>query len=58
MITLCIILLPNDRVHAIPADSGKLTNSTPVTDEVIELDVAPILTIVSPDCNFVFKVFF
>ena len=32
MINLCNILLPNDRVQAIPADIGKIFNPTPVTE--------------------------
>ena len=34
MIILGITLLPNDRVHAIPADIVKIIKPTPVTDEV------------------------
>ena len=42
MIILCNSLLSNDRVHAIPADSGKMIKPKPVIDTVIEVDVAPI----------------
>ena len=56
MINLCNILLPNDRVQAIAADIGKIINPTPVTDRVIEVDVALMITILSTDSNTVFKV--
>ena len=45
MINLCNILLPNDKVHAIPADIGKIIKPMPVIDRVIEVDVAPMITI-------------
>ena len=38
MITLCNILLPNDKVQAKPADIGKTINPIPVIDKVIEVD--------------------
>ena len=47
-------LLPNDRVHAIPADIGKIIKPTSVIDKVIKVDVAPKISIVSNDSNFVF----
>ena len=56
MINLCNTLLPNDRVQAIPADIGKIVKPTPVTDKVIEVDVAVIRTIESTDSNIVFRV--
>ena len=56
MIILCNTLLPNDRVQAIPADIGKITNPKPVSDKIIEVDVAPMITILSTDSNIVFKV--
>ena len=56
MINLCNILLPNDRVQAIPADYGNTIKTIPVTDKVIEVDVAPIITILSTASNIVFKV--
>ena len=56
MIKLCNTLLPNDRVQAIPADIGKIFNPTPVTDRVIEVDVAAMITILSTDSNTVFKI--
>ena len=40
MINLCNILLPNDIPQAIPADIGKTIKPIPVTDKVIEVDVA------------------
>ena len=55
MINLCITLLPNDRVQAIPADIGKIIEPIPVIDRVIEVDVAPLITILSTDSNIVFR---
>ena len=55
MINLCNILLPNDRVQAIPADIGKIIKHIPVIDRVIEVDVAPMITILSTDSNIVFR---
>ena len=49
-------LLPNDKTQAIPANIGKITNPKPVTDKVIEVDVAAMITILSLDSNTVFKV--
>ena len=56
MINLCINLLHNDRVQAIPADIGNTIKPIPVTDSVIEVYVAPMITILSTDSNIVFKV--
>ena len=56
MINLCNILLPNDRVQAILADIVKMIKPTPVIDKVIEVDVAPMITMLSTDSNIVFKV--
>ena len=56
MIVLCNTLLPNDRVHAIPADIGKIIKPIPVTDRVIEVDVTPMITIVCTDSKIVFRV--
>ena len=56
MIILCNTLLPNDKVQAIPADIGKVIKPTPVTDKVIEVDVAPMITIESTDSKIVFRV--
>ena len=56
MINLCNTLLPNDKVQAIPADIGKINKPTPVFDRVIEVDVAPMITILSNDSNIVFRV--
>ena len=55
MINLCIALLPNDKPQAIPADISKPINPIPVVDRVIEVDVAPIITIVSTDSKLVFS---
>ena len=57
MKNLCNTLLPSDRVHAIPVDIVKTFKPIPVTDRVIEVDVAPMITIVPTDSNFVFRVF-
>ena len=56
MINLCNILLPNHKVQAIPADIGKTIIPIPVTDSVIEVEVAAMITILSTDSNIVFKV--
>ena len=49
MITLCITLLPNDTAHAIPTEIGTIIKTTPVTDNVTEVVLAPIKTTVSTD---------
>ena len=56
MINLCNTLLPKDRPQAIPADIGRITNPKPVTDSVIEVDDAVMITILSTDSNIVFRV--
>ena len=56
MIILCNILLPNDKVQAVPADVGKIIKPIPVTHKVIEVDVAPVMIILSIDSNTVFRV--
>ena len=56
MINYCNILLPNDRVQAIPADIGKAIKPIPVIDRVIEVDVAPMIIILSTDSNTLFRV--
>ena len=56
MINLCNILLPIDRVQAILADIGKTFEPIPVIDRVIEVDVAPMITILSTVSNTVFRV--
>ena len=40
MNNFCDTLLPNDKVQAIPADIVRIIKPTPVTDKVIEVDVA------------------
>ena len=55
MINLCNTLLPKDKIQAIPADIGKITNPKPITDKVIEVEVAPMITIESTDSNIVFS---
>ena len=57
MINLCNTLLPNGRVQAIPTDFGKTIKSTPVIDKVIEIDVTPMITILSTDSNIVLREF-
>ena len=57
MINLCNTLSPNDIVHAIPDDIGKRGKKIPVTDKVVEVDVAPMITILSTDSNIVFRSF-
>ena len=56
MINLCKNLLPNDIPQAIPADIGRAIKPIPVTDRVIEVHVAAMITILSIDSNIVFKV--
>ena len=56
LIILCSTLLPNDRVQTIPADIGKIIGPITVIDGVIEVNVAPIITIVSTDSYIVFTV--
>ena len=49
-------LLPNNKAHAILAYIGKIIKPIPVIDRVIEVDVAPLLTIVSTESNIVIEV--
>ena len=56
MIILCNTLLHNDKVQASPADIGKTIKLIPVIDRVIEVDVAPMIIILSTDSNTVFRV--
>ena len=56
MIILCNILVPNDKLHAIPADTGKIIKPTPASDKVIEADAAAIFTTVSTDSKSMFSV--
>ena len=56
MIILCLNLLPNDKTHGNPDDIRKIVKPTPVIDEVLEVDVVPLITIVSIDSNIVFRV--
>ena len=55
MINLCNTWLLNDGAQAIPADIGKTIRPIPVIDRVIEVDVAPMITILSIDSNTVFR---
>ena len=56
MIILCKTLLINGRVHAMPADIGKIIKPTPIIERDREVDVARIKRIVSTDSNIVFSV--
>ena len=56
MINLCISLLPKDRMHAIPANIGRIFKPKPVIDRVIQVEVAPMITIESTASNTVFSV--
>ena len=56
MIILCNTLLPSDRLHGFLADVGKIIQPIPVIDKVVEVDVAPIITIVSTNSELVFRV--
>ena len=56
MTNFCITLLPNEKVQAILAEIGTTINPTPVTDNVTDVVIAPITTIVSIDSNSVFRV--
>ena len=56
MINLCNTWLLNDGSHAIPADIGRIIKPAPVTVNVMEVDVAPMITILSTDSNIVFRV--
>ena len=58
MTILCNTLLPNDRVHAIPADIGKVIKPIPLIDRVIEVGVAAIIRIVCTDSKNVFRVLY
>ena len=55
MIILCNTLLPSDKVHASPADIGKTMKLKTTTDRVIDVDIAPMITIVSTDSRIVFR---
>ena len=56
MIILGNTLLLKDRVQAIRADIGKTIKPTPVIDKILEVDVAPMITIESTDSDIVFRV--
>ena len=51
LIILCITLKPDDRAQAIPPEIGYTINPTPVTGNVTDVAVAPIITTVSTDSN-------
>ena len=52
----CFTSLPADNSLAVTVDFGIAFNPNPVWDNVVELDVVAILTIVSNDFNAVLKV--
>ena len=54
MINLCNTLLPIDKPQTIPADMGKTIKPIPVVDRVFEVDVAPMVIILSTYSNTVF----
>ena len=54
MIKLFNTLKPKDRVQALPADIGKIIKPIPVSDGVIEVDVAPMIINLYTDSNIVF----
>ena len=56
IINLCNTLLPSYKPQALPADIGNTIKPISVTDNVIEVEVAPKITILSTDSNTVFKV--
>ena len=47
---------PNDKSDAIADDIGKTIRPIPVINRIIEVDVAPIITIVSTNSKIVFRV--
>ena len=57
MINLCNTLLLKGMVQAIPAENGKTIKPIPVIDRVIEVDVAPMIILLSFDPSTVFRVF-
>ena len=56
MINLCNTLLPYDELQAIPTDVVKIIKPIPVIDRTIEVEVAPMITILSTDSSIVFRV--
>ena len=58
MINLCKTLLPNERVQLFPADIGKTIKPIPDLDRVIDVDVDPMIILVSTDSNNVFRVLY
>ena len=57
MIILCTIVLLSDKEQTIRADIGKMIKPIPVIDRIIEVDVAPMISIECTDSNIVFTVF-
>ena len=51
MNNFCNVLLPNDIVQETQAIIGNTFKPIPVTDRVLEVDVAPIITIESTNSN-------
>ena len=58
MIISCITLLPIDNSHAVGVDIGIAIKRIPVKDNVKELVVVALITIVSNDFNIVVNVFY
>ena len=58
MIKLCNTFSPNDEPHAILANFGKIFKPILVIDKVIEVGVAPKITIVSTDSKIVSRVLY
>ena len=58
MINLCNTLLPNDRVHGIPADINKIIKLIPAIDRATKVDVSPMITTLSIDSNIVLRVLY
>ena len=56
MINFCNTLLPNGKPQAIPVDIGEIITLKPVIDRVIEVEVAPMITIESSDSKTAFRV--
>ena len=56
MIKLCNTLFADGRVQAFSACIGKAIKPIPVIDRVIEVDVAPMITILYTDSNTAFTV--
>ena len=56
MINLCNTFLLYGKVHTLTPDIGKTIKQTPVIDRFIEVDLPPMIIILSTDSNTVFRV--